>query len=179
MSSVATAVIGSAVIGGYSANKAAKTAAKSADKGLAQSTALADQSRTNATNLYNQARVAGQRGLTSAFDYYKTAAQSKYQPFIRANTAAQGIIGQGAQQANNAILGLPVNMSFTQPQQVKPDMSFLNNAQLPQMAGEYLPDQQVAQPQQIQNPTAGMNEEQSRQYYGLQQQMLGLTRGLM
>lgn len=136
----AAAIIGSALIGGYSANKASKTAAKSAEKGMEQSSALADQSRTSALNLYNQARVAGQRGLTSSFDYYKKSAQAKYQPFIKANTAAQGVIGLGAQQANNAILGLPVNMNFTQPQQVQPDMSFMDNAQLPQMTGEYLPE---------------------------------------
>lgn len=146
MSVVAAAVIGSAAVGAYSSNKAAKTAASSSKKGLEQSNALAEQSRTAATNLYNQARVAGQRGLTSAFDYYKGAAQSRYQPFIQANTAAQDVIGQGAQQAQNAILGLPVNMNFAQPQQVKPDMSFLNNAQLPQMSGEYLPEQRVVGP---------------------------------
>jgi len=175
MTAIATAVVGSALIGGYSANKAAKTAAKSAEKGLEQSTALADQSRNAATNLYNQARTSGQRGLTSAFDFYKKSAQSKYQPFIKANTAAQGIIGQGAQQANNAILGLPVDMSFTQPQQVNPDMSFLNNAQLPQMSGEYLPAGQSGLPVQ-QNPqaTAGMNEAQSRDYMGRTAQMRGL-----
>jgi len=171
MSSIATAVVGSAVIGAYSANKASKTAAKSAEKGLEQSTALADQSRTAATNLYNQARVSGQRGLTSAFDFYKQAAQSKYQPFIKANTAAQGIIGQGAQQANNAILGLPVDMSFTQPQQVQPDMSFLNNAQLPQMSGEYLPEQQAT-------PQAQAASYQVAQS-AIPQQIAGRMRGLM
>ncbi|WP_161970907.1 hypothetical protein, partial [Salmonella enterica] len=51
---------------------------------------------------------------------------------------------------NNAILGLPVNMNFTQPQQVQPDMSFIQNAQLPEMSGAYLPEQQPAQPQDTQ-----------------------------
>lgn len=143
---VATAILGSALIGGYSSNKAAKTSADATEKGMKQSAELADQSRKSALDLYNQSRVSGQRGLTSSFDYYKQAAQSKYQPFIQANTAAQGIIGQGLQQANNAILGLPVNTNFAQPQQVQHDMSFLNNAQLPQMAGEYLPQQQAKAP---------------------------------
>jgi len=175
MTAIATAVVGSALIGAYSANKAAKTASRSAEKGLEQSTALADQSRNAATNLYNQARTSGQRGLTSAFDFYKKSAQSKYQPFIKANTAAQGIIGQGAQQANNAILGLPVNMNFTQPQQVQPDMSFLNNAQLPQMSGEYLPAGQAGLPVQQYPEQQGMNEAQSREYMG----RVAQTRGLM
>lgn len=136
------AIGGTALINGFTSNKAAKTAASSADKGLKQSTILADQSRNAATELYNKARVSGQRGLTSAFDFYKQSAKAKYSPFIQANTAAQGVIGQGAQQAQNAILGLPVNMNFAQPQQVQPDMSFLNNAQLPEMSGEYLPANQ-------------------------------------
>lgn len=174
MSAIATAVVSSAVIGAYSANKASKTAAKSAEKGLDQSTALADQSRTSAINLYNQARVAGQRGLTSAFDFYKQGAQAKYSPFIQANTAAQGVISQGAQQANNAILGLPVNMNFTQPQQVQPDMSFLNNAKLPQMAGGYLPDGQAGLPVQQYPEQQGMGEAQSRDYMGRIAQMRGL-----
>lgn len=150
---VATALIGSALIGGYSANKAAKTSAKSTEKGLQQSSALAEQSRNNAINLYNQARVAGQRGLTSSFDFYKNAASAKYQPFIQANKSAQGVIGQGLQQANNAVLGLPVSTNFTQPQQVQPDMSFIQNAKLPEMAGAYLPDQ-AQQPQQTGAPIA-------------------------
>ncbi len=170
----AVAVVASAVIGAYSSNKASKTAAKSAGKGLAQSTALADQSRTMATDLYNKARVSGQRGLTSAFDYYKNASKSKYSPFIQANTAAQGVIGQGAQQANNAILGLPVNMNFTQPQQVQPDMSFMDNAQLPQMTGEYLPAGQAGLSVQQYPEQQGMNEAQSRDYMGRVTQMRGL-----
>jgi hypothetical protein len=169
---VASAIIGSALIGGYTSNKASKTAAKSAEKGMQQSTALADQSRTMATDLYNKARVSGQRGLTSAFDYYKQASKSKYSPFIQANTAAQGVIGQGAQQANNAILGLPVNMNFTQPQQVQPDMSFMDNAQLPQMTGEYLPAGGL--PVQQYPEQQGMNEAQSRDYMGRVTQMRGL-----
>lgn len=171
MSVVAAAVLGSAAVGAYSSNKAAKTAANSAQKGLEQSTALADQSRNAATNLYNQARVSGQRGLTSAFDFYKKSAQSKYQPYIKANTAAQGVIGQGLVQANNAILGLPVDPSFAQPQQVNPDMSFLN-AQLPQMTGEYLPNGQAGLP--VQPEQQGMTEAQSRSYIAKAPNVRGL-----
>lgn len=149
MSVVAAAVIGSAAVGAYSSNRAGKKAAEGTKKGLEQSNALAEQSRSNALSLYNQARTSGQRGLTNAFNFYKDAAQTKYQPFIQGNVAAQGAIGQGAVQANNAILGLPVDMSFAQPQQISPDLSMLQNAQLPEMSGEYLPaERPVMGPQQ-------------------------------
>ena len=143
---------GTALINGYTSKKASDKAAQGADKGLAQSAAMADQSRNAAVNLYNQGRASGQRGLASAFNFYKQSAASRYNPFIQANTAAQGIIGQGAQQANNAILGLPVNMSFAQPQQVNPDMSFIGGAQLPKMAGDFSLNGQSPESQSISNP---------------------------
>lgn len=143
------AILGSSIISGYSSNRAADKAAEGTKKGLDQSSALADKSRSNAISLYNQARTAGQRGLTSALNFYKDAAPAKYQPFIQGNVAAQGAIGQGAVQANNAILGLPVDMSFAQPQQINPDLSMIKNAQLPEMTGEYLPaEKPVMGPQQ-------------------------------
>jgi len=134
----AAVVVGATLVGAYASKRAGDQAAAGAKKGLEQSGALAAQSRNDALNLYNQSRTAGQRGLASAFNFYKDAAQSKYQPFIQGNVAAQGAIGQGAAQANNAILGLPVDMSFAQPQQINPDLSMLRNAKLPEMTGEYL-----------------------------------------
>lgn len=163
MSVVAAAVIGSVAVNAYSSNRAADKAAEGTKKGLDQSNALAEQSRSNAISLYNQARTSGQRGLTSAFNFYKDAAQTKYQPFIQGNVAAQRAIGQGAVQANNAILGLPVDMSFAQPQQINPDLSMLQNAQLPEMSGEYLPAKNQAMgPQQ----TGGLMQEAAQRYLG-------------
>lgn len=133
MSVVLVAVGGTALLGAYSADKASDAATASTNKGLKQSAALSDQSRNDAMTLYNQGRQSARTGLTSAFDFYKKAASSRYQPMILGNVAAQKAIGQGAMQANNAILGNPVDMSFAQPQQITPDMSFLQNAQLPVM----------------------------------------------
>lgn len=145
----AALVLGTMAVGTYTSKRAGDQAAEGTKKGLEQSGALAAQSRDNALSLYNQARTSGQRGLTSAFNFYKDAAQTKYQPFIQGNVAAQRAIGQGAVQANNAILGLPVDMSFAQPQQMNPDLSMLQNAQLPEMSGEYLPaERPVMGPQQ-------------------------------
>ena len=137
----AAAVLGSAVIGAYSSNKASKTAADSAKKGLAQSAALADQSRQYALDLYDRGSKSARQGLTSAFNFYRNNAAARYKPFIQANTAAQGLIQQGAQQAQNAIYGLPVNLAAIQPQQVNPDLSFIQNAQLPTQNPQIGPEQ--------------------------------------
>ena len=131
MSVVAAAVVGSAVVGAYSSNQAAKKQADSAKSGLKQTAALSAQSRDDAQRLYAEGAKAAKAGLTGAFDFYKKAAPSRYQPVLLGNQAAQGVIGQGAVQANNAILGNPVDMSFAQPQAITPDLSFIQNAQLP------------------------------------------------
>lgn len=148
MSVVAAAVIGSAAIGAYSSNRAADKAADATKKGLDQSSDLAQQSRDNAYRLYQQGSQNAKQGLMSAFDFYKQAAQTKYQPFILGNAAAQGVIGQGAQQANNAILGLPVDMSFASPQTINPDLSLLKNAQLPILGSQMSPPE-VMGPDQL------------------------------
>jgi len=153
MSVVAAAVIGSAVVGAVASDRAADKQVSATKKGLAQTSAMAEQSRNDAIQLYNQGRQSGQRGLTSAFNFYKQAAPSRYSPITQTGIAAQRVIGQGAQQANNAILGLPVDMSFTNPQEIKPDLSYLQGAQLPEMTGEYLPANNSSAP--LQQPMAG------------------------
>lgn len=134
MSIVAAAVIGSTVVGAVSADKAADKQASATSKGLQQASALAEQSRNDALKLYSAGRKSYQQGLGQTLDFYRRASPSRYTPMIQGNVAAQGVIGQGAAQANNAILGLPVDMSFAQPQQITPDLSFLNAGVLPQQS---------------------------------------------
>ncbi len=136
---VTTALVATTAYGAYSSKKAAKEQSGAIKSGLNQTNALAQQSRNDAINLYNQGRSSGQRGLSAAVDFYKQAAPSRFAPVTQSGLAAQRVIGQGAQQANNAILGLPVDMSFTNPQEIKPDLSYLSGAKLPKMTGEYLP----------------------------------------
>lgn len=131
MTWVAVAVAGAAVVGAVASNNAADKQAEGVKKGLKQSASLADQSRNAAIELYSQGRKSSQAGLGAALDFYKKSAPTKYAPMTLGNTAAQGIIGQGATQANNAILGNAVDMSFAQPQQINPDLSFINAAQMP------------------------------------------------
>lgn len=139
---VTTALVATAATTAYAANRsnaAADKQVKATQSGIEQTSAMAEQSRRDAIQLYNQGRQTGQRGLTSAFNFYKQSAPARYSPITQTGIAAQRVIGQGAQQANNAILGLPVDMGFANPQQVNPDLSFLQGAQLPELTGEYLP----------------------------------------
>jgi len=138
MSAVATAVVGSALIGGYSANKAAGQQADSTEKGMKQSLGLQTQAREDAINLFSQGRSSAQAGIGSALNFYKDNAQAQSQPLIQGNMMAQQVLGQGGVQANNAILGLPVDMSFANnPQQVQADYTNINNAQLPQLGASF------------------------------------------
>jgi hypothetical protein len=144
----AAAVVGSAVIGAYSSNKASKTAADSAKSGMNQSSAMSESSRSAAIDLYNRSKQSGRQGLVNAYDFYQKNAQSRYQPMIGGNMMAQKVIGQGATQANNAILGLPVDMSFAnQPQQVQYDKNFMLGGKLADAPADFV-DPTIAQKEQ-------------------------------
>lgn len=148
---VAAAVVGSTLIGAVSADRAADKQASATNKGLQQSAELAAQSRGDALKLYSAGRKSYQQGLGQTLDFYRRASPSRYTPMIQGNVAAQGVIGQGAAQANNAILGLPVDMGFTQAQQITPDLSFLNAGVLPQQLPDAIaaPTDTAGQPSKI------------------------------
>jgi hypothetical protein len=145
---VAGAAVGSALIGAYSSNKASKDAAKGQEKGLAASNAMAQQAIGGAKDYFNIGQKSSQAGFQSALDFFKSSQPAKYNPMIQGNVAAQKVIGQGATQANNAILGLPVDMSFAnQPQAIQPDYSAIQNAKLP-VLGQPSADQSLPSGQQ-------------------------------
>lgn len=123
---VAAAAIGSAIIGAASSNEAAKKQSASTKGGLKQANQLVAQSRATAQNLYGLGMQQGREGLQGAYNFYKQNAERRYQPFIQGNVAAQQAIIQGQQNAQNAILGLP--MTQLQAQQINPDLSYLSNA---------------------------------------------------
>ena len=135
---VAGAAIGSAIIGAVSSNNAANKSANAAKAGIKSTTDLAKQSRLDAINLFNQGKQSRMLGQNAAFDFYKQNAQNISRPMVQGNMMAQQVQGQGGIQANNAILGLPVDMSFANnPQQVSADYSAINAAQLPQLGTSY------------------------------------------
>ncbi len=148
MTWAAVAVAGSALIGAGASKSASDKAAKSAQAGMNQSSAMSESSRSAAIDLYNRSKRSGRQGLVNAYDFYQKNAQSRYQPMIGGNTMAQKVIGQGATQANNAILGLPVDMSFAnQPQQVQYDRNFMLGGKLADAPADFV-DPAIAQKEQ-------------------------------
>ena len=148
MSVVAAAVIGSTLVGAAGAKSAAKQAARGQEKGLAASSALNKQAIGQAKDYFNIGQKSAQAGFQSALDFFKNAQPAKYEPMIQGNVAAQKMIGQGAQQANNAILGLPVDMSFANQQTAfQPNYAALQSAQVPALGGQQMGPQQTIAPQ--------------------------------
>lgn len=154
MSVVAAAVIGSSVVGAVTSKRAADQQASTAKAGMKQADALAGQSRQNAVQLYNQGLKARQAGDQGAFNFYQQNAAKRMNPFVAGNVAAQQAIGLGAQQANNAILGLPTNMNYMNPQQLQ--YTGLSRGQLPQATQSFT---QAAD--QMQQPQAASQPQQS------------------
>lgn len=147
---LAVAVVASAVIAGSASKSAAKSTAKGQEKGLAASQAMSQQAIGQAKDYFNIGQKSAQAGFQSALDFFKNVQPAKYEPMIQGNVAAQKVIGQGAQQANNAILGLPVDMSFANQQTaIQPNYSAIQSAQLPVLGGQQMGPQQTVSPQTV------------------------------
>jgi hypothetical protein len=157
MTWAAVAVVASAVIGGVSSNNSAKKAAKGQAKGLAASNAMNEKAIQQGKDYFGIGQKSAQAGFQSSLDFFKNAQPAKYAPITQSSVAAQKVIGQGGQQANNAILGLPVDMSFANQQtELKPDYSAFQNAKLPELG--QLPPQADADPStQVSQPKKPVN----------------------
>lgn len=127
---LAAAVVASTVVGAYSSNKASKEQAKGVQKGLDESGALAQQAREDVNRLFQIGSAQGRAGLTGAFNFYKQAAPQRMAPVTQGFQQGINVLGQGAQQANNAILGLPVDMSFTNQQVQQAPAGYLERSAL-------------------------------------------------
>ena len=159
---VAAAVIGTAVIGGVASNKAANQQAKGVQQSIASTNALAAQARGDASGLYGSALQSSHNAATKTMDYFKQTNGQALAPLQQGNVLGQRALGQGYQQANNAILGLPVDMSFANnPQQITADYSQINNAQIPAQTTNSLIQPPAPSAQQNFIP---QNEQQARAY---------------
>ena len=104
----------------------------------------AEQARGDILPLFGAAQGNRQLGAQAALDIFGQALPQQASLFTQGNVGAQNVLGQGSQQFQNAILGLPVDRSFQQPQQLQADFSFLNQP-LPQFQTS---QQALAPPQQ-------------------------------
>jgi hypothetical protein len=64
-------------------------------------------------------------GAQQALDIFGAAIPQQASLFQQGNVGAQQMLGQGSQQFQNAILGMPVDYSYMQPQQFETDFSFM------------------------------------------------------
>lgn len=149
MSVVAAAVIGSTVVGAVSADRAADKAAKGQKAGMEQSLEITNRAREDVMKLFDQSARSARIGMDQAMNFYKQAATQRMTPFLQGNQAAQNVIGIGAQQAQNAILGLPVDMAaMNQQPQVQPTNEYMIGAQLP----NYTPEPVMGPPETASEP---------------------------
>jgi len=126
----AAAAVVAAGIGAYSSNKASKEQSAGIQKGIDASSSLAEQARSDVMKLWQQGTDQGRAGLEGAFNFYKQAAPQRMAPATQGFQQGINVLGQGAQQANNAILGLPVDMSFTNQQVQQAPAGYLDGANL-------------------------------------------------
>ena len=146
----AAAAVVAAGISASASNKASKENAKGIQKGLDQSAALAQQARQDVMALFDRSTKASNMSMEAMLDYYKTAAPKRVSPYLQGNMQAQNVIGLGAQQANNAILGLPTDMSFVNQPQIVPGTDHLqaglpDYSQIPAMQQEEVMQAEAAQ----------------------------------
>lgn len=126
----AAAAVVSAGIGAYSSNKASKEQSEGIQKGIDASAALAQQARDDVNRLFDVGYKQGRAGIEGAFNFYRQAAPQRIAPVTQGYQQGINVLGQGAQQANNAILGLPVDMSFTNQQVQQAPAGYLDQAKL-------------------------------------------------
>jgi hypothetical protein len=156
---VGGAIVVSAIAGAVSSNKASKDQSKGVQKGLDQSLSISQQARQDVMSLFERSANNSGMGMKAALDYYKTAAPKRYQPYIQGSNQAQQVIGQGAVQANNAILGLPVDMGFVNQPQIVPGTDHMIGAEIPEFETGSIYPQEIgaggASPQQSDSSGSG------------------------
>ena len=144
MSGVATAIAGSAIIGGISSNQNSKRAINAQEDQNARNEQFireqAIKARGDVLPLYDAARENRGIGTQAAMDVVNDAMPEMSRLLREGNLGAQQTLLAGLPQANNAILGLPVDYNALQPQEVSPSYAWALRS-LPQFINPTLPEQ--------------------------------------
>ena len=136
----AAAVVGAgaALFGAHESSKNQKDAQKAQEeqnRGNQQNIAAAsEQARDDALLAYGAAAPNRNMGFEAALNTLMQSGRGQLQAGQVGNMAAQNQLLQGLPQMQNALLGLPIDMSGMQPQQIGYDTRFLTN-KLPEMQG--------------------------------------------
>jgi len=141
---VAAAVGGAAIAGAVASDNADKavSAQKSQNKKNQKFIReMATNARNDAIPLYDAAQQNRGIGVQSAFDSMAQTIPEQGRLMQDGNVAAQEMLLAGLPQANNALLGLPVDYSALQPQRLEPNYDWTKqqvpefvNPELAQMA---------------------------------------------
>lgn len=126
---------GATLFAANSDRKSSKDAIKSAERQKAASQAYIEKQIANARSdifkLFPAAQESRQAGLQAGLDMYKQAYPAMQNTFQQGNVQAQQALIQGLPQMQNAIMGLPVDMSgFKAVQLQQPQGLSLPNAQM-------------------------------------------------
>jgi hypothetical protein len=92
----------------------------------------AEKSREDVLPLFDASQASREAGFQGAMDVMGQAVPQQFSTFQQGNVGAQQALLSGLPQMQNAILGLPVDMSGFQPQALSYDTSYMNQ-QLPTM----------------------------------------------
>jgi hypothetical protein len=119
---------------------------------LALQDKLAQQARRDVSMLFPAAQDNYLAGQQAALNIFGEAAPRQADAFLQGNMGAQQQISRGLPQMQNALMGMPVDYSAFQPQQIQADTSWMQNVQIPQFT---TPQQALAlTPQEIQSQRA-------------------------
>ena len=122
MSGIATAIAGSAIIGGIASDRAssraADTAAETSDAQLAYMRDAENRAREDIDRLFPLADESRRRGAQQQMDILSQTMPATIDFMQQGNVGAQGVLAGGMPQIQNAIMGGPVNYDFLQPQQM-------------------------------------------------------------
>jgi hypothetical protein len=131
MSGIATAIAGSAIVGGVVANNASNRAVDAqeaaGEKASQQLAAATGQARGDLFKLFPSSQQNMQQGYQGALDVFKQSLPQQAGAMQAGNVAAQNQLLTGMPQFQNAILGAPVDYSQFQATQLQqPNFDFSN-----------------------------------------------------
>jgi hypothetical protein len=127
MALLGAAIIGSSLLGAVTSKKASDKQADGVKASINSTNELSNRAREDAIKLYSSGMMAGRKASQRVIDFYSSAIPQTLKPMQQGNVLGQKALIGGMNQANNALMGLPVDMSGFQPQQIQADYGFLKN----------------------------------------------------
>tara|TARA_R110000851_G_scaffold116818_1_gene243242 strand:+ start:445 stop:1035 length:591 start_codon:yes stop_codon:yes gene_type:complete len=131
MSGIATAIAGSAIVGGIASNRATdksiRASEQAGDRASQQLQEATGQARQDLFQLFPASQQNMQQGFQGALNVFNQALPQQAQTFQNGNVAAQNQLLAGMPQFQNAILGGPVdNSQFQATRLQQPNFNFAN-----------------------------------------------------